>query len=44
MTSTHLDRRTLIAGVAGALALPPFASARAGMSETPLTTKETHEN
>jgi hypothetical protein len=41
MTSPHLDRRTLIAGVAGALALPPFASARAGTSETPLTTKET---
>ena len=41
MTSPHLDRRTLIAGVAGALALPPIASARAGTSETPLTTKET---
>ena len=42
MTSPHLDRRTLIAGVAGALALPPFASARAGTSETPLITKEPH--
>jgi len=41
MTSIHLDRRALIAGVAGALALPPFASARAATSETPLTTKET---
>ena len=40
MTSL-IARRTLLAGAAGALAVPPFASARAGTSTQPLTSKET---
>ncbi len=40
MTSQPISRRAAMAGVAGALALRPFASAEAGTSETPLTSKE----
>ena len=41
MHSIRIDRRAAMASIAGVLALPPFASAEAGASDPPLTSKET---